>query len=70
MKDYINELRFSLPFKNKIEPVPNNSHPYHLGTHIMTEMKPEGEIDKENIMRVSDSWHEAEEVLIFPVVVL
>lgn len=36
----------------------------------MTEVKPEGEINRENVTRVSHSRHEAEEVMVFPVVVL
>lgn len=59
-----------LPFKNKIEPISKNSHPYHLGAHIMTEMEPEGEINGENITGVTHSRHEVQEVVVFPVVVL
>lgn len=59
-----------LPLENKIEPVSNNSHPYHLGANIMAEMKPEREIDIENITRVTHYWHKAEEAVVFSVVVL
>lgn len=70
MKDYINKISSCLPFENEIEPVSNNSHPYHLGTHIMTKMKPEGEINQKNITGISHSWHEVKEAVVLPVIVL
>lgn len=63
-------LKSGLPFENKIEPISNNSHPYHLGANIVTEMEPDRKINRENITRVAHSGHEVEEVVTIPVVVL
>lgn len=56
IKKYIyiyNCLSKSLPFENKVEPVSNDSHPYHLGANTVTEMEPNGEINRENITWVT-----------------
>lgn len=64
------DLKAHLPLEYEIEPVSNNSHPYHLGAHVVTEVEPEGEVKGENITRVSNGGHEVEEVMVFPVVAL
>lgn len=64
------DFRAHLPLEYKIEPVSNHSHPYHLGAHVVTEVEPEGEVEAENITRVSNGGHEVEEVVVFSVVAL
>lgn len=64
------DFRAHLPLEYKIQPVSDNSHPYHLGAYVVTEVEPEGEVKRENITRVSNGGHEVEEVMVFPVVAL
>lgn len=68
--DYTHKVRAHLPLEYEIEPVSNNSHPYHLGAHVVTEVEPDGEVKWENITWVSNGGHEVEEVMVFPVVAL
>lgn len=66
----LHNITDGLPFENKIEPVANNGHPYHLGANTMTEMEPEREIHGEDVARVTHGRHEVKEVVVFPAAAL
>lgn len=64
------DFKGHLPLEHKIEPVPNHSRPDHLGAYVVTEVEPKGEVEVEDIPRVSNGRHKVEEVMVFPVVAL
>lgn len=59
-----------MPFENEIQPVPNHSHPDHLGPHNLTELEPQGEVEGEDVAGVPHRGHEVEEVMVVFVVAL
>lgn len=46
-----------LPFKNKIEPIPNDCYPYHLGSNCPIKLKPKWKINRKDIPGVSNIRH-------------
>lgn len=46
-----------LPFKNKIEPIPNDCYPYHLGSNCLIKLKPKWKINKKDIPGISNIRH-------------
>lgn len=46
-----------LPFKNKIEPIPNDCYPYHLSSNCLIKLKPKWKINGKDIPGISNTGH-------------